>query len=83
MFISVRLCAEVMTQLCRVKVKIKKSCDLALNLVAALLSLLPLEGLSLNLSQMFISARQCTELLTQLCRLKVKVKVKGNGMNKP
>ena len=41
---------------------------------------LPLGGFSLNFSQMFMSLRQYAELMSQLCRYKVKVTVKGRDL---
>ena len=40
---------------------------------------LPLEGYSLNLGQMLISARQFAEPMTQLCRLLSQGQVRGHG----
>ena len=41
--------------------------------------LLPLERFSLNFGQMLIPVRWCAEPMTQLCRLMVKVTIKGSG----
>ena len=38
----------------------------------------PFERLSRNVGQMFALVRQCAEPITQACRLKVKVTVKGH-----
>ena len=40
---------------------------------------LPVEGFSLNLSQMFTLVRRCADLITQPCLLKVMVTVQGHG----
>ena len=42
---------------------------------------LPLEGYSITFGEMFILLRQCAEPMIQLCRLNVKVTVKGHGIN--
>ena len=42
------------------------------------ISPLPMEGFLSNFGQMFISVRGCAEFMKQLCRLKVKVTVKGH-----
>ena len=40
---------------------------------------IPVEGFSLNFGQMFTLVRRCEELISQPCRLKVKVTVQGHG----
>ena len=55
MFLSVRLCAEPMTQLCKVKVTLhSRSWDLPLNFVS-FKSPQPIVRFSLNITQMFLS----------------------------
>ena len=44
------------------------------------ISPLRLEEFSLSFGQMFISVKQCSEPMTQVRRLKVKVKIKGHGI---
>ena len=70
MFISVRRCAKLMTQLLRLKVM-----EFALEFC---ISYVPLKGFSLMFGQMFISVWRCAEPMTQLTRLKVKVTVQSN-----
>ena len=41
---------------------------------------LPQEGFSLNFDQMLITVRWLAEHMSQLCRLKVNVKIKGHGV---
>ena len=79
MFASVSRCAELISQSCRLKVKITGqghgfepwiSCPLHISYTLA--------GFSLNFGHMFASVRRCAELISQPCRLKVKVTVKGH-----
>ena len=56
-----------------------RSCDLPFKLCPLYISWI-FEWFSLNFIQMFLSLRRCAELMTQLCRLKVKVTLKGHGI---
>ena len=79
MFTSFGQCAEPITQPCRLKVKPQlKVTRLSLEFGVSSISLLPLEGFSLNLGQMFASVRWYAEPVTQLCWLKVKVTIEGH-----
>ena len=75
---------ELIAKPCRTKVKV--TC-LSLAFLVRSLSPEPFERFSnfqiLNFGKMFISVRQCAELITQLCQLKVKVAVKGHVMPPP
>ena len=74
MFILVRQCAEPIAQ---PRILSYRSLDLAL-----ILSPLHahLEGFQINIGQMLISVKPCAELMNQLCRHKVKDKLKGLGV---
>ena len=74
MFLSVRWCAEAMTQLCRLKVKatLQSHGILPLNVVS-FKSPQPFVRFSLNITQMFLSVSWCAEPMTRLCKLKVKL----------
>ena len=68
MFLLVRRCAEHMTQLPRLKVKVKR---FTLEFRVRFISPEPLGRFSLNFTQMFLLVRQCAEHMTQLPGLKV------------
>ena len=51
---------------------------LSLEFCVRSISLIPLEGFSLNFGHMFASVRRCAELITQPCWHKVKVTVQGH-----
>ena len=77
MFASVRLCAELITQLCRHKLKVTVQ-GLSLEFHVHSVSPIPVEGFSLNFGQMFTLVRRCAESISQPCLLKVKVTVHGH-----
>ena len=68
MFLSVRQCAEHITQLLRLKVTV-----MGFTLEFCFRSISPesFEGLSFKFTQMFVSVRRCAEPMTRLPRLKV------------
>ena len=78
MFISVRRCAEPMTQPCRLKVKVTGEGHKFEPLISCQLHI------SWTLWKIFIKlwsdVRGCAEPMTQPCRLKVKVTVEGHGI---
>ena len=67
-FLSVRRCAEHMTQLPRLKVK-----GFTLEFRVRSISPKPLGQFLLNFTQMFLSMRRCADRMTQLPRLNVTV----------
>ena len=72
MFLSTRGCAEHMTQLPRLKVKV--TCQGHVIYPSIRVRSIPpesFERFSLNFTQMFLSVRRCAEHMTQLLRLKV------------
>ena len=72
MFLSVRLCAESMTPLSRLKVKVTlQGHVIYLSIPVCSISTEPFERFSLNITQMFPSVRPCAEHMAQLPRLKV------------
>ena len=73
MFLSVRRCAEHMTQLPRLKVK-----GFTLEFRVHSIFLEPFGRFSLSFTQMFLSVRQCAECMTRLHRLNVKVTLQGH-----
>ena len=75
MFLSVRRCAEHMTQLPRIKVK-----GFTLEFRIHSISPEPLGRFSLSFTQMFLLVRQCAEFMTRLHRLKVKVTLQSHGI---
>ena len=78
MFLSVKRCAEPMTQLCRLKVKVTLLGNAVYpSICVSSISPKPLEGFSLKFTQIFLLVRRCAELITQLPRLKVKVTDQG------
>ena len=81
MFLSVRRCAESLTQLCRLKVKVTiQGHGIYPWICVRSISPERFERFSLNFTQMFLSVRRCAEPMTQLCRLKVKVTLQGYGI---
>ena len=83
MFISVRRCAEPMTQLRRLKVRVTVTGNgiwhpYLLQLRVCSISHQTLEGLSLHFDKMFSSVRGCAKHIAQSCKLKAKVTVEGN-----
>ena len=79
MFLSVRQCAESMTQLPRLKVKSQfKVIGFNLEFHIRSISPHPVERFSLNFGEMLISVIWCAEPGTQLPR--VKVTVQGHGI---
>ena len=80
MFASVRQCAEPITQPCRHKVKVTvQGHRFELEFRVRSVSSIPVEGFSLTFGQMFTLVRRCAELITQSCRLKVKVTFQDLG----
>ena len=74
-FLSVRGCAEVMTRLHRLQVKVTLQGHVIYpSIRVRSIFLESFERFSLNFTQMFLSVRRCAEHMTQLPRLKVKVK---------
>ena len=71
MFLSVRQCAEHMTQLPRLKVT-GQGHVIYPSIRVRSISPASFERFSLNFTQMFLSVRRCAEHMTQLPRLKVK-----------
>ena len=65
LILSVRRCAEPMTQLCRLKVKCKVM-GFTLEFCVCSISWESFERFSLNFTQMFLSVRCCAELISQL-----------------
>ena len=82
MSLSVRRCAEPMNRICRFKVKVifQGHGIYPLQLPVRFISPEPFERFSLNLTQMFLSARRCIEHMTQLWSLEVNVAVQGHGI---
>ena len=82
MSFSVRWCAEPMNRVCRLKVKVSFQGHgiYPFQFPVRSISHEPFERFSLNFTQMFLSARRCTEHMTQLLSLEVHVKVQGNGI---
>ena len=82
MSLSVRQCAEVMTRVCRLKVKVNFQGHwiYPLQFPVRSISPEPFERFSSNFTQTFISARRCAEHMTQLLSLQVHVTVQGNGI---
>ena len=79
MFTSVGQCAEPIIQPCGLRSRSQlKVTSLSLEFGVGSISPLPLEGFSLNSSQMFASVRWCAEPITQVCWLKVKVTIEGH-----
>ena len=76
MFTSVRRCAEPMTQLRRLNVRVTVTGQLRV----CSISPQTLEGLSLHFDKMFSSLRGCAKQIAQSCKLKAKVTVEGNGI---
>ena len=71
-FLSVRRCAESMTQLCRLKFKVTlQGHVIYLSIHVCSISPEPFKRFSLNSTQVFLSLRWCIEHMTQLPRLKV------------
>ena len=66
MFALVRRFAELITQPCRHKVKVKVT-DLSLEFHVRSVSPIPVEGISLNFGQMFTLVKRCAESITQPC----------------
>ena len=81
MFTSIRRCAEPMTQLRRLNSGLQLQV-MEFSLQSRVCSISPqtLEGLSLHLDKMFSSVRGCAKHIAQLCKLKAKVTVEGNGI---
>ena len=79
MFLSVRRCAEHMTQLLRVKVT-GQGHVIYPSIRVCSISPEPFEHFSLNFIRIFLSVRWCAEPMTQLRRLKVKVTLQGHGI---
>ena len=77
MLLSVRRCAEYMTQLPRRKIK-DTGQGINLEFRVRYISPEPFVRFSFNFTQMFLSVRQCAELITWLCKLKVKVTLQGH-----
>ena len=74
MFTSVRRCAEPMTQLRRLKVRV------TVQLRVCSISPQTLEGLSLHFDKMFSSVRGFAKHIVQSCKLTAKVTVEGSGI---
>ena len=73
MSLSVRRCAEYITQLPRLKVKVTGQGHVIYpSIRVCSISPASFERFSLNFTQMFLSVRRCAEHITQLPRLKVK-----------
>ena len=74
MFLSVRQCAEHMTQLPRLKVKVTGQGNVLYpSIHVRSISPESFEQFSFNFTQLFISVRPCAEHMIKLPRLKVKV----------
>ena len=80
MFTSVRRCAEPMTQLRRLKVRVTVTGSFQLRVCS--ISFQTLEGLSLQFDKKFSSVRGCAKHIAQSCKLKAKVTVEGNGIER-
>ena len=79
MFLSVRLCAEQMPWLHRLKVKVTlQSHWIFPSTLVRSISPEPLRRFSLNSTQMFLSVRQCAKHMTQPPRLMFKVTGQGH-----
>ena len=78
MFASVKWCAEPVAEPCRLRRSQFKVTGLSLEFCVCSISPLPLRGFSLNFGQMFTSAGQCAEPITQPCGLTDKVTVEDN-----
>ena len=79
MFFLVRRCAEHMTQLPRLKVKVTgQGHGFSLEFRVHSISPEPFEWFSLNFTKMFFSVRPYAESMTGLRRLKVKVTLQGH-----
>ena len=79
MFTSVRRCAEPITQLRRLKVRLQLHLmEFSLQLRVCSISPQTLEGLSIHFDKMFSSVRGCAKHIAQSCKLKAKVTVEGN-----
>ena len=72
MFLLVRRCTEHMSQLPRLKVKVK---GFTLEILVRFISPERFRRFSLNSTKMFFSLRRRAEPMTQLCRLKVIVMI--------
>ena len=81
MFLSVRRCAEFMTRLPRIKVKVTSQ-DHVIYPSICVRSMSPesFERFSLNFTQMFLSVIRCAEPMTRLHKLKVKVTLQSHGI---
>ena len=79
MFNSVRRCAEPMTQLRRLKVRVTVTGN-GLQLRVCSISPQTLEDLSFHFDKMFSFVRGCAKHIAQSCKLKAKVTVEGNGI---
>ena len=82
MSLSVRRCAELMNQVCRLKVKVNFQGHgiYPLQFPVHSISPEPLERFSFNFTQMFLSARRCAEHMIQLWILEVNATVQGHGI---
>ena len=79
MFASVRQCAELITQPCRLKVKVTIEGNNFEPLISCPLHIYFTPGrIFLNLCQMFVTVRQCAESITQPCQLKVNDTIEGH-----
>ena len=76
MFASVRWCAEPITQLCWLKVKVTLEGHPFEPWIWG--HSIAIQTALLNLGQMFTLVRWCVEPITQWCRLKVKVTIEGH-----
>ena len=78
MFLSVSYCAELITRLCKLNVKVTLQGHVIYPpFCVHSTSPKTFERFSLNFTQMFLSVMRCAKPMTQLCRLKVALQCHG------